>query len=273
MKIVYANLSRLNGDAVSYLHSQPPEELPLSNPIEIYKTKRVREHLLRYLTPSIHILEMNSGTGEDAIYLAQLGHQVHTTNQCHDKQLQLIENVNKYRLDGFISNELSASIHLSDLQNQGPFDHIFFNFGGLNCIEELDQIFQIVPGLLKANGLVTVVVQPRFCLWEALLILKGKLRLVTRRWLNSSQKAVHSMHSSQACRYYNPSYIIKRARKNFDLLETEGLCTIVPPSYMDKFPDNHPRLYQLFVSLEDRLKNNSLVNSCGDYYIMSLRKR
>ena len=41
------------------------------NTIIQYKRQRVRDHLLKYLQSDNFILELNSGTGEDAIWLAQ----------------------------------------------------------------------------------------------------------------------------------------------------------------------------------------------------------
>src|SRR5476649_2263883 len=45
-----------------------------------YKRKRVREHVMRFLPTRSHILELNAGTGDDAIYFAQQGHTVHATD-------------------------------------------------------------------------------------------------------------------------------------------------------------------------------------------------
>ena len=35
-----------------------------------YKRKRVREHIGKFLSPHSSILELNAGTGEDAVYFA-----------------------------------------------------------------------------------------------------------------------------------------------------------------------------------------------------------
>src|SRR5665213_4207122 len=56
------------------------DSLFADNSIIQYKRKRVRDKLEEYLLPSSHILELNSGTGEDAIWLAEKGHRVHATD-------------------------------------------------------------------------------------------------------------------------------------------------------------------------------------------------
>ena len=43
------------------------------NTIFQYKRKRVREHIEKFLPPSSLILELNAGTGDDAIYFCPEG--------------------------------------------------------------------------------------------------------------------------------------------------------------------------------------------------------
>ena len=47
------------------------DNLYLHNGIINYKRERVRSHLKKYITPGNLVLELNSGTGQDAIWLAQ----------------------------------------------------------------------------------------------------------------------------------------------------------------------------------------------------------
>src|ERR1700744_3189871 len=56
------------------------DELYSANTIVNYKRERVRNNMLQFLKPQSHILELNSGTGEDAIFFAQQGHCVHATD-------------------------------------------------------------------------------------------------------------------------------------------------------------------------------------------------
>ena len=71
----------------------------------------------------------------------------------------------------------------------------------------------------------------------------------------------------------NPSYVIKTLRKDFDLAGLEGLCTIVPPSYIENFAEKHPFAYRNLRELEDKLKSSWPWKYIGDYYIISLRKK
>ena len=69
-----------------------------------YKRKRVRDHVLNFLNPNSHILELNAGTGEDAIFFAQQGHTVHATDISDVMQAKLLkEKAKQYNLQKKIS--------------------------------------------------------------------------------------------------------------------------------------------------------------------------
>ena len=104
------------------------------NTIIQYKRKRVRDHVEQFLHPRSSILELNAGTGEDAVYFAGKGHFVHATDISSEMQELLIKKVREKQLAHAVSSELCSFTGLEDLQKQGPYDLIFSNFGGLNCI-------------------------------------------------------------------------------------------------------------------------------------------
>jgi ubiquinone/menaquinone biosynthesis C-methylase UbiE len=249
------------------------DDLYGANTIISYKRERVRSNVQKYLKPGSSILELNSGTGEDAIFFAGKGHQVHATDISPGMQQQLMLKVQKYQLGTMVSNELCSYTDLYNLKNKGPYDLVFSNFAGLNCTDELDKVLASVSPLLKPNGLVTLVILPKFCLWETLLLFKGKFKTAFRRFFSSNGRAAHIDGNYFKCWYYNPSYITKRLIVQFDVLSIEGLCTIVPPSYLEGFAEKHPSVYNTLKKWEDRLKTKWPWRVMGDYYIISLRKK
>jgi ubiquinone/menaquinone biosynthesis C-methylase UbiE len=248
------------------------DELYSNDTIIQYKRDRVRNHILRYLKRGSSILELNSGTGEDATWFAGKGFKVHATDISPGMQDQLKQKVQKRQLENLVSNELCSYTNLNQLKNIGPFDLVFSNFAGLNCTNELDKVLASLPPLLNPNGLITLVILPEFCLWETLLVFKGKFRTAFRRFFSSKGRTAHVEGTYFKCWYYNPSYITKRL-KDFDVLSIEGLCTIVPPSYIAGFAEKHPKVYSFLKKQEDRLKTKWPWKYIGDYYIISLRKK
>ncbi|MGN8069837.1 class I SAM-dependent methyltransferase [Mucilaginibacter sp. 22184] len=247
------------------------DEIYSSNTIVNYKRARVRQHVLQYLAPNSSILELNSGTGEDALFFAKNGHRVHATDISTGMQQVLRQKTEAYR--DLISTEICSFTQLAQLQNQGPFDHIFSNFGGLNCTGELDKVLLSFDQLLKPGGKVTLVVIPGFCLWETLLVFKGKFKTAFRRFFSSKGRTAHIEGTYFKCFYYSSLFIINTLKESYKVLGVEGLCTIVPPSYIEGFAEKHPKAYQFLKKKEDKLKSSWPWKFMGDYFIISLEKK
>lgn len=238
-----------------------------------YKRERVRAHVLKHLPKKASILELNAGTGEDAIYFAQRGHTVHATDISTGMLAILEKKVADKQLGSNITKEQCSFTALEGLINQGPYDQIFSNFAGLNCTDKLDKVLQSLSPLLKPGGVVTLVILPTFCLWEFLLLFKGKWKTAFRRFAGKKGARSHIEGEYFTCWYYNPSYVIQNMGKEFELSGIEGLCTLVPPSYINGFAGKYPAIFRFLCRQEGRWKSYWPWRLIGDYYIISLRKK
>ena len=249
------------------------DELYSSDTIIQYKRKRVRDHVLQWLQPGSHILELNAGTGEDAIFFAQQAHTIYATDISGEMQIVLIEKVKQQGLQNSITPELRSYTDLKNISDRGPYDLIFSNFAGLNCTDELPKVLQSFDSLMKPGGMATLVMLPKFCLWEFLLLFKGKFKTAFRRFTGSKGAKAHIESEFFRCWYYNPSFIQKSLKDSFDMISLEGLCCIVPPSYLQGFAQKHPKMYQWLVKKENKWKAKWPWKIIGDYYIITLRKK
>lgn len=277
-------MSNLHSNATSQLNEQLAAEafsrqsdvfdkLYSEDSIIQYKRERVRSHVEKYLPAGASILELNAGTGEDAIYFARKGYRVHATDISLGMQEKLQEKVAQAGLDKNITKEVCSFTNLQQLKNKGPYDLVLSNFAGLNCTGRLDGVLKDLPALLKPGGLATLVILPKFCLWETMLILKGKFRTATRRFFSSKGVCSHVEGTYFKCWYYNPGYVIKNTKKDFEIVSLEGLCTLVPPSYMEHFAEKHPKMFNFLIKQENRVKNKWPWRVIGDYYIVTIRKK
>jgi ubiquinone/menaquinone biosynthesis C-methylase UbiE len=273
MSTAISNMNESLSAAAFSAQAKRFDNLYSRNKIVEYKRERVRAHLKKLVQPGNFILELNSGTGEDAIWMANQNCKVHATDIASG-MLEIIQQ--KIKSEGFenlITHEICSFTALDHLQQNGPFDLIFSNFAGLNCTGDLNKVLRSFSGLLKSKGIVTLVMLPQFCLWEFLLIFKGKFKTAGRRFFSKKGRNARVEGHHFKCWYYNPSYIIKHLKKDFKLLSIEGLCTFVPPSYIEYFAEKHPRAYEFLKAKENKWKEKWPWNHVGDYYIISLQKK
>ncbi len=272
MNETFVNINEKRAAAAFTKQSLVFDELYSNNEIIQYKRARVRDHLVKYLKPGSHVLELNCGTGEDAIWLAENGHTVHATDISSGMLNILQQKIKARSIDYKVSYELCSFTELNKLHDKGHYDLIFSNFAGLNCTNELDKVLASFSVLLKMNGIVTLVLLPKFCLWEFLLLFKGKFKPAFRRFFSKNGKTAHIEGTYFKCWYYNPKYLIRMMKKEFDLLNIEGLCSIVPPSYIENFAGKHSKIYRFLKAKEDKWKNKWPWKYIGDYYIISFKK-
>jgi ubiquinone/menaquinone biosynthesis C-methylase UbiE len=234
-----------------------------------YKRETVRNHILGELRPGAYILELNCGTGEDAIFFEKKGFTVLAT----DVSEGMISQAERKALHANCENlefKLCSFNSIDRLNMDSQFDHIFSNFAGLNCTPILGEVLMKADKLLKPGGKMTLVLLPVFCLWEFALLFKGKWKTAFRRFKHKGAKAkIKNDHFS--CFYYNPSYVTRQL-KNYELKKLEGLCTIVPPSYIEGFGNNYPRLFAWLKKKEKNYSRSFLWRSIGDYYIITIQK-
>ncbi|MBC7946549.1 MAG: class I SAM-dependent methyltransferase [Chitinophagaceae bacterium] len=262
--------------AATAFNRQAPlfDELYGTDLIIQYKRDRVRKHIMQFLSPKSRILELNAGTGEDALHFARGGHNVHATDISLVMQEMLKEKIRLHEQENNITQERLSFTDLSSLSDQGPYDLIFSNFAGLNCTSELDVVLRSFEPLVKPGGHVTLVILPKFCLWETLLLFKGKFKTAFRRFSGGNKgTTAHVEGQYFQCWYYSPGFVKKHCGDTFEPVGQEGLCTIVPPSYIARFGEKHPGAFRFLKNTEDSWKSKWPWKNIGDYYIITLRKK
>src|SRR5512145_2108841 len=97
---------------------------------------KVYAHVMRYVPSGERILELNAGTGTDAVQLAQRGYTVHATDIAPGMLNRLREKVDRLGLHARVTMEERSFLSLDDAQG-APFDAVFSDLGGLNCVPDL----------------------------------------------------------------------------------------------------------------------------------------
>src|SRR5512141_2242940 len=132
------------------------------HPNQTRMRNKVYPHIQRFVPAGSHILELNCGTGTDAVELARRGYHIHATDIAPGMLERLQDKIDRYDLNERITWQQVSFTELDQAQG-APFDAVFSDLGGLNCIPDLSPVIAQLPKILKANGLVTWVLMPPVC--------------------------------------------------------------------------------------------------------------
>jgi ubiquinone/menaquinone biosynthesis C-methylase UbiE len=231
--------------------------------------QKVRGHVLSHLQSGDSILELNAGTGLDAVFFAQRGHEVLATDISVAMLAQIEEKTIRYGLDDKIKTQQCSFSELGQIDS-APFNYVFSNMGGINCFPDLEKITSNLAALLTPGGYVTWVVMPPICPWEIAMILRGDFKTAARRFSpNGTIANVEGVRFRTY--YYSPKRVIQAFGTSFRPVHLQGLSVLTPPADRKEFPIKFPRLYKILVSIDRTLSNYPPFNRWGDFYILTLR--
>lgn len=247
------------------------DEYEEKNQILSWMRSVVQRHMLTLIHSGNRLLELNAGTGIDAVFFAQNGVRVNAIDISEGMLLRLKQKVEKENLGDLIFVERESFANLGAFP-AGAFDCIFSNFGGLNCSPNPESVIRQFSRLLRPGGTVTLVVMPPVCPWEILFALKGNFRLGFRRFKVHGTIS-HIEGISFKSYYFTPHRLIKAFGKEFKVISTHGLASLVPPPYLELFPANHHRLFSILKILESKLSGTFPFNSWADHFILTMQYR
>jgi ubiquinone/menaquinone biosynthesis C-methylase UbiE len=240
----------------------------LRNPILQAMRSQVYNHVSKIITKPSRILELNSGTGIDALHFVDQGHSVHATDLSNGMIEQIRKKIERFDLVDRLSVQQLSYDRLDQLDGQ-KYDFIFSNFGGLNCIHDLSMVTKNLRSILNPGGYVTWVIMPPVCLWETVRILKGNKNAFRR--LNRHGTVAH-LEGKHFRVWYHALHSIKKAfGPNFRLIATEGLASLSPPPHATHFPTKHPMLYKTLQRADAVVRNHFPFNRWADHIIVSFQ--
>ncbi len=223
-------------------------------------------------TAGDHILELNCGTGEDAIFLARRG----TALVCCDASPKMIEVARRNLLKEPDSLDVSLQVLptelLKSLRVDRLFDGVLSNFSGLNCVRDLRQVANDLAILTKPNATACLMLSTRFCLWEtAYYLLHARFRKAIRRW---SGKTTATLNGESLQVYYPTVMHIRRAfSDHFRLRRIHGIGIFVPPSYLERWARKHRRLLGYGERIDHILSSWPIFRVTADHMLLVLERK
>ncbi len=214
-----------------------------------------------------NILELNCGTGEDALWLAAGNRNVLAT----DISEKMIEVAKKKTAALPNAEAIQLSFTKLDSKLAGrKFDFVFSNFGGLNCAgeDELEEMGKQLFGLTENNATVAFVLMSTNCWWEnACFFLK---RLKKRRQIKTIAKLNETAFPVW---YYAPKQLELIFKPYFEKVYQKPVGLFIPPSYLNNFFLRKRFLLKLLWAMERTFGRFNFLANNADHYLMVFKKK
>jgi len=241
------------------------------NPIGSLMRHRVWEACLNVFKPGDSILELNAGTGIDALFLAEHGIHVHAVDSSPGMISRLEQKVSRPGLRGRISFQILENEHLAEIHEK-LFDGALSNFGGLNCVEDLSAVASALSRLLRPGARFIACFLNKFCLLEiAAFARRGKFRSAFRRWGKGGLKANVGGREVWV-QYPSVRELYRLFSPYFELEALEGLGVVLPPTWASARVAGSGRSLRFLSNLDRRIGRLRFLNSLGDHVLLQLRR-
>jgi SAM-dependent methyltransferase len=237
--------------------------------------KAQRDAVYRHLEKVIsgktkQLLEVNCGTGYDAVWFLKKGIRVLAT----DISAGMIEEARKKEHSGAVEFKQLSSTEIETLAPQN-FDLIFSNFGGLNCLSRTELIkFKTGCGLLQhKNAQLVFVIMGTNCWWERFYFSWKKEKAKARRRSDPSgaDTVIENQHFKTY--YHSPELLKQLFETEYDHISTKPIGLFVPPSYLEEYIRNKKIFFGFLKRMDTIFGHMSFLSNYADHYLIVFKKK
>ncbi len=222
--------------------------------------------------PGQRILEINCGTGEDALFLARLGMRVVAC----DASRAMIEVAEQRRMRE--APDLPIRLFAVPTENVrraatgGAFDGVFSNFSGLNFVADLRTVAEDLAAITHPGANLLLCVASRLCVAEmAWFALRLKFRKAVRRLsaVDAGQVGERPLDV-----WYRSVHSFRREfAPYFRLRAVHGIGVAVPPYYFEPLAQRHRFALRLAAKCDEVLQRAPLLRVLGDHVLLHFEAR
>jgi SAM-dependent methyltransferase len=227
----------------------------------------VRVRCAARFQPGMHVLEMNCGTGDDALWLARRGIKV-TATDISSAMLAVAEN--KRGLSPDAQSVQFRALAWEDLQAfpDGPFDGALSNFGGLNCVADLKGAAHALAGKLRSGATALLCIMGPVVPWEWVWFLaQGKPAAAFRRLQRGGVQwrdiRVHYPSIAETRRAFAPQFHLRRQ---------SAIGALLPPPYTEERFARFPRALAALGGIERRFETVWPLPLLADHYLLEMER-
>lgn len=219
------------------------------------------------------ILEINCGTGIDAVHFANRGINVLAC----DSSAKMIAIAGRRRDScpdgGRIELRCTPTEDISLIQPEKLYDGVFSNFSGLNCVSDLKAAARDLARLVRPGGKAILCLFGRLCLWEILFHLtRWDLPKAFRRLNSEGIRASLATGSSIMVRYPGVPSLRDMFAPHFRLERWRGVGVMVPPSYLENLALRFPWFFARAAEVDSRLGTWPGIRSLADHMVLTFER-
>jgi ubiquinone/menaquinone biosynthesis C-methylase UbiE len=233
--------------------------------------KLVHDFLKKIADEKKSVLEVNAGTGEDALHLSG----GFAKWLCSDVSGSMISVCRNKLLLNAKCSVLESSIQEIEKNVSEKYDIVLSNFGGLNCIdpEEMKAFAKSCSNLINPQGKLVFVIMGRKCLWEKFYFRLKKNPAASKRRMNKESVPVNI--EGEVCNtwYYSPKEIKELFDGSFSVKTLKPVGFFIPPSYLNPFCQRHPFLFAILKRMESLVSRTSWLANYSDHFLIHLQKK
>ncbi len=196
----------------------------------------------RWFRPGQRILEINCGTGADAMFLAERGMRV----EACDASPKMIEVAQRRREESPFAPLVSFRVlpieQIAQLKLPDTCDGLLSNFAGLNCVEDLHETAQNLAPHVRPGSKALLCFFGPSCAWEMLWYgMRADIKRAFRRLHGGSRVANLAPGREVTVHYPTVESIRRDFRPYFRLVSWKGVGITVPPTYLEPWAVRFPR--------------------------------
>jgi ubiquinone/menaquinone biosynthesis C-methylase UbiE len=228
----------------------------------------VHEALRGYFRAGQHILDLNCGTGEDAVHLASQDISIFACD-ISERMIGVARSKAAVCDTGaLVEFAVCANENLKALHKHAPFDGALSNFGGLNCTTDLAAVARSLAGVIRPEGNVFLCMLSRFCAWEILwYAARAQWDKAFRRLKAGGTEA---RIEGARLRVYYPSVdqIAQAFAPSFKLVSWRGIGVTLPPTWLEPVFQNHVLLVDQLVRIDRQLGAFPFFRGIADHILL-----
>lgn len=247
------------------------DEADGSNEILQWMRRTVYEIYLSNFKEGNRLLELNAGTGIDAVLLASKGIKVFATDISDNMMRRLNEKVERYNLQNMIQTATLSFDEIHMIKDK-DFDGAVSNFGGLNCINNFQSLSVSLADKIKPGGKFIASVMHSLCPWEIIYFLSKFDSVNAFRRFNKEGIEANLSEFRIKSFYFTSKEFAGQFHKYFETEKTFSLGLFTPPPYLFGIYEKSKSAVKTFMKLDNLLKGVYPFNRAGDHFIIVLRR-